>query len=208
MAIARVLAVYHGELARIAPALVEGEDSDALHAYRVALRASRAVLNARRGVFPRHDLNWIRNGLRWLARETGPARDLDVVLEATSRLASPGVPHADAGPLREALCARRIAAEQRLRAALQGPRYSQFTLRYAGFLANRQQRVVCRTRHGNEAIAVLMDGAVQRRYRQVHRAMQRLHAETPIDDLHDLRKRAKSLRYLLHAFANLYPDGA
>ncbi len=208
LAIARVLAVYDAELARIAPALVEGEDSDALHAYRVALRVSRAVLNARRGVFPLHDLNWIRNGLRWLARETGPARDLDVVLEATSRLALPGALHADAGPLREALCARRVAARQRLRAVLQGSRYIRFTLRYAGFLANRQQRIVCRTRHGNEAIAVLMDGTVRRRYRQVCRAVQQVHAETPLDELHELRKRAKKLRYLLYAFAGLYSDGA
>ena len=55
-------------------------------------------------------------------------------------------------------------------------------------------------------IGEVADGYIWRAFRRVVRDGGRIDAASPPERLHDLRKRAKELRYLLECFQALYPD--
>ena len=48
-------------------------------------------------------------------------------------------------------------------------------------------------------------GCIQRAYRKVTRLGRAIRPESPVTDLHDLRKACKQLRYATEAFQRLYP---
>ena len=54
--------------------------SEALHQMRVALRRLRAAMSLFSDIVRDNRINAIKNELRWLAQEFGPARDLDTLL--------------------------------------------------------------------------------------------------------------------------------
>ncbi len=55
-------------------------DSEFLHDWRVAVRRTRCLLGQLKQVFPAGETRRLRSELGWLARLTGPLRDLDVFL--------------------------------------------------------------------------------------------------------------------------------
>src|ERR1017187_10777893 len=55
-------------------------DAEALHQMRVALRRLRAAISLFSDAVSDDRINTIKTELRWLARELGPARDLDTLL--------------------------------------------------------------------------------------------------------------------------------
>ena len=67
------------QLVANAPA-VNKRDAEALHQLRVALRRLRAAISLFSEVVSDDRVNTIKTELRWLARECGPARDLDTLL--------------------------------------------------------------------------------------------------------------------------------
>ena len=61
------------------PATIE-RNAEALHQLRVALRRLRAAISLFSEVVTDDRVNTIKSELRWLARECGPARDLDTLI--------------------------------------------------------------------------------------------------------------------------------
>ena len=61
------------------PAMIS-RDAEALHQMRVALRRLRAAISLFSEVVSDDRINIIKTELRWLARECGPARDVDTLL--------------------------------------------------------------------------------------------------------------------------------
>lgn len=59
-----------------------GQNSEFIHQARIALRRLRATFGVFRGILSEDTLE-LRNELRWLMNELGPARDWDVFLEST-----------------------------------------------------------------------------------------------------------------------------
>jgi CHAD domain-containing protein len=58
-----------------------GEDAEALHQHRVAIRRLRAMLRAARPLLDRGWVDEVRGELAWAGRALGTVRDLDVLLE-------------------------------------------------------------------------------------------------------------------------------
>jgi triphosphatase len=68
--------------------LILGQDGNALHQMRVALRRLRAAISLFSAVVADDRAEAIKTELRWLARELGPARDLDTLLVEVIRCGS------------------------------------------------------------------------------------------------------------------------
>lgn len=103
---------------RTDPMVRTGDDEEAVHDLRVAIRRSRAVLRTASRLF---DPGWVaslRAELKWLAGETAPLRDLDVLLSSIGSGAE-----ADLARVVKELEGEREDARLRLRAALDSGRY-------------------------------------------------------------------------------------
>ncbi|MGH9244473.1 MAG: CHAD domain-containing protein [Acidimicrobiales bacterium] len=177
-------------------------DSEFLHDLRVAVRRTRSGLKAFPGVFPPGQLTRFAPGFRWVQQASGPARDLDVqVLEFDAELGHLAAEAASQlEPLRRLLDAKRTVAHRHLNRALRSVRYRRLLDRWRTFLA--------RPTPGPEAgrpVSEVASERIWRAYRRVVKGGRAITAASPAEDLHDLRKRGKELRYLVEFFATLYP---
>ena len=177
-------------------------DIEFLHEYRVAIRRARSILRTIRGVLPPADAQALAGELGWLAQLTGPPRDLDVHL-AELRSAN-----GDLAPLSQYLADRREAAQDELVAAMESERYRRLVDSWealgragADVGAADSDAPDADRPAGEEA-----DDLIARAYRRVIRRGRAIEPSTPPEALHDLRKRAKELRYLLECFQTLYPE--
>ena len=98
-----------------------------IHQTRVALRRLRAAFGLFRGAVHGPAVRALAAEARWLARECGPARDLQVFLTETA---------SDVPPLVRRVASRLAAIHlQHARAALSGARFAAFDRALAGFAA-------------------------------------------------------------------------
>ena len=174
-------------------------DSEYLHQFRVALRRMRSALRVFRAALEPAFVAHARNELRWIARETGAARDWDVLATATlpAILGAWGEAPATRS-VRARVAARRKAARETLRAALGSPRYARLVLHLARGLA-------APARQGADAAMPLASFAtrvLEKRHKRLVAGAQRLSALTP-GERHELRLEAKRLRYALEGFEDL-----
>jgi CHAD domain-containing protein len=68
------------EIERTDPLIRSGDDPEAVHDFRVAVRRTRSVLRTTRALYDEEWLASLRAELRWLGRELAALRDLDVLL--------------------------------------------------------------------------------------------------------------------------------
>jgi CHAD domain-containing protein len=173
-------------------------DIEFLHEYRVAIRRARSILRTVRGVLPAEDARALAGELGWLAQLTGPPRDLDVHL-AELRSA-----HGDLAPLSQYLADRREAAQDELVAAMDSERYRRLVDSWEAL--ERTDAGAAGAPDSDRPAGEEADALIARAYRRVIRRGRAIESSTPPEALHDLRKRAKELRYLLECFQTLYPE--
>jgi CHAD domain-containing protein len=174
-------------------------DIEFLHDFRVALRRTRSLLRQAHSVLPLEPARALAAELGWLGSVTGPVRDLDVHLEA---LAVSGAPDLDA--LLSYLAARRQEAQTALIVTLDSERYRELLAAW-----RRLSVLAVQPGDGSDArrpVGEVADRYIGRAWRRVLRKGKRIDDLSPPEALHDLRKRAKELRYLLESFQTLYPD--
>jgi CHAD domain-containing protein len=188
------------------PGTLADLDTEFLHDLRVAVRRSRSVLRELADAFPAEPLARQRDALKWIQAITGPTRDLDVQLLDWGHLLS-GVPadrHAALTPVRVLLGRHRAAALRTLKRELRGAAYRDAWGSYRQFLSGKLGPA--RDRPDARRPIVEVAGG---RIRKVHKRMiamgTAIDAASPPDDLHELRKRGKELRYLLELFGGLWP---
>ena len=182
------------------PGTVRDIDTEFLHDLRVAVRRTRTALKLGAGLLPAGLASQYRPAFKWLGDLTTPTRDLDVHLltfaagaaELTS--ASPD----DLAPFHDYLARRRAAEQARLARALRSARFTELTTAWRGALEGRTA-----PRHGPDA-AQAAAKIIGRAHRRVLGRGSAITAKSPPEDLHDLRKRCKELRYALEFFASLY----
>jgi CHAD domain-containing protein len=102
-------------------------------------------------------------------------------------------------PVRAELERRRTAAHEALSAGLRSERYELLMAGWERFL-----RAPCADAPGPSVGTVVAD-RIQRAQRRVLQAGRAISADSPPEALHDLRKDAKQLRYLLECFGSLLP---
>ncbi|MDX1997295.1 MAG: CHAD domain-containing protein [Thermoanaerobaculia bacterium] len=175
-------------------------DPEFLHDYRVALRRTRSLLGQLPGVFDEEATERFRRDLGRLARETGPARDLDVFLaELTQEVADEPALRRDLAPVIALVGRHRRRAGRRLRQVLEGPRTARVLSDWQAFLATPTFGPAAA-----QPVRALFGEALERARARLLRRGSRLDAGSAPEDYHRLRIDAKKLRYVLETGASLW----
>ena len=189
-------------------------DSEYLHDFRVAVRRTRSVLQEGRKVLPPEARDEFRAGFKWLGDITTPQRDADVhLLDLPGMVAALPPDRAEAlEPLRELLVERQQACHAQLVRDLRSMRRAQLGRDWAEFLAGSGPWPADDGGEpGSDAPDALRPAVVvvAERIRKAHHRLVRdgraVDDASPAVALHDLRKDAKRLRYLLECFGSLFP---
>lgn len=179
-------------------------DSEFLHDYRVAVRRTRSVLGHAVGVLPDESLRWLRPGFKWFGDITSPVRDLDVYLLSIPELEA-GLPDPLRGhlaPLARYLAERQRREQRALVRALDSRRAERLLVDYRAFLAAPP---AVEPPDAERPVTEVARERIWKAYRRLVRHGREITAESPGPALHELRKDAKKLRYLLECFAPLFP---
>jgi CHAD domain-containing protein len=188
------------------PGTVADLDPEFLHDLRVAVRRTRSILRHGRTVLAPDVLAWAEPAMRSLGDLTSRPRDLDVqVAEWDERVASLGDgARAHLEPLRRQVVADRTAAQSELARRLGGGDVRQLLDRWTAMLARPMDPHAGGSRAGDPIGAVTRD-RIRRAQRRLIDHGRAITPETPAEQVHDVRKDAKKLRYLLECFAGLLP---
>jgi CHAD domain-containing protein len=187
------------ELLRNEPGARLGDDIEALHDMRVAVRRLRAALSLFKPFLPAEILAQ-RDDLRWLAGTLGSVRDLDVQLIAFAGWAE-RLDDADSDnlrPLLDDLQHRRIIARVQMLAALDSERYERFISSFTELLAHPIDAT-----NAGAALDVAPDLILRRQRRFARRAAKIKRNASP-EAIHAVRIEAKRVRYALEFFRPLY----
>lgn len=177
---------------------IRGDDPEFIHQARVALRRLRATFGVFRSVIPIESALPLRNGLRTLMSELGPARDWDVFFAETLPALKTCMP-AEPGLswlTHESLAARE-QAQKKAADALQSPEMPALLLQLG--------RLACQLRVPNEALGTLKTSSkkalsefartvLRKRARQADVDAESL-AQLDIEARHAWRITLKKLRY-------------
>src|SRR6202035_5729913 len=168
-----------------------------LHDLRVAVRRTRSAIKLLGEVLPADLARHYGAEFKWLGDLTTPTRDLDVHLlrvgPMTAQLVAASPAHPE--PVRPFLVRRRAREFRRLAAALRGPRFRAITDDWRkALLEIRDAGAPRRRRPAAVTLAVSTTG---RAFRRIATQGGAITPASPPESLHDLRKRAKELRYLL-----------
>ena len=180
----RLLAVW----AQHEPGARAGQDPEELHQLRVTVRRIDATLGLFKHQLPQ-PLVRARTSAKAVLRTLGSARDLDVLLagldDYCARLTDEE--RSAAQPLRSRL----IGERERLRGRMVRGLDSQATRHWLSTLAAASSEP-----GGTQepALAVMPD-RVQQRFRRLKKSVRNLGAKSTLEDYHEVRRRAKQLRY-------------
>jgi CHAD domain-containing protein len=150
-----------------------------------------------------------RDGFKWLSDLTGTPRDLDVYRLEWSRYTDPlGADVSQSlGPVRDLLERRRADAHIELERALRSARATELIGTWRTWLAEPLGGDDLPPRAGRP-----LGRLVARRIARAHGILlergRLIGPDTPAEQVHDLRKDAKRLRYLLECFGSLLPKNA
>jgi inorganic triphosphatase YgiF len=188
------------------PALVKGAP-EGVHQMRVGLRRLRAAMSLFAGILRDPQTAAIKDELKWLTGELGPARELEVLVKRVlaplqkQRARWTGMP-----ALSHELAEKREAALGRAQHAVQSPRFRALTLDTAAWLeagdwtAPRDDLVRDR---GDLPIAISAAEQLARRWRKIRKKGKAL-AHLDARSRHKLRIQTKKVRYAAEFFASLF----
>jgi CHAD domain-containing protein len=185
---------------------VDAIDPEFLHDLRVAVRRTRSLLAHGKQVLPVEGRDHFGAEFRWLGTVTGPARDMDVYLIEWPTYVGPlDAASSDAlAPVVEHLSRRRTKEHATLARELASPRYKGLMTAWGAWLEGPFPETAL-----PKKATVALGGVVAARLTQAQdRLLTRGRAigpATPAEELHELRKDAKRLRYLLECFGGMLP---
>jgi CHAD domain-containing protein len=178
--------------------LVRRDAAEGVHDMRVACRRMRSTLQSFRELLDRSRTDDLVGELRWFAGELGGARDLEVQEERIGAAVAALPPELAMGPVAAEttrfFAARRVVAVQHTTAALDGDRYLALLDAVDALLADPPLTPAA-AGPARTVLPSLIAKAVRRTgraYRAAH-ALPRGHERD--EQLHEMRKAAKRLRY-------------
>ncbi|CAH1200445.1 Adenylate cyclase [Candidatus Nitrotoga sp. BS] len=182
-------------------------DTEFLHDFRVAVRRGRSALGQIKGVLPHKIWDKFNRKFEWLGEITGPTRDLDVYLLKLGAYKNslPLPVRDDLDPLYYFLGKHRTIEHKKLVVRLKSARYRNTIV---SMLAYLKAPLSARTTLP-AARSPTFDVANQRIWRMARRVIkagEAINTSSPPEDLHELRKSCKKLRYLMEFFQSLYPS--
>jgi CHAD domain-containing protein len=181
-------------------------DTEFLHDLRVAVRRTRSAIKLLGGVLPDGLAGPYAAEFKWLGDLTTPTRDLDVNLLGFDAMAGRLVAASaeDLEPFRAFLLRRRVKEFRRLAAGLRSARFKAITDHWRKALVEVRDAGGRRKRRREPTAAELALATTGRAFRKIVAHGSAITPESAPESLHDLRKRAKELRYLLEFFAPLH----
>jgi len=193
-----------GVMLHHAPHAGAGITGEPVHQMRVAMRRLRSIIGVFRDVVGCPEVEELAQALRPLGAVLGPARDWDVFLAGTGRDIARAFPdEAAVATLIAAAEARRTGAYADLAAWLNGPDLRLLGLRVA-VLAQTRPWEAAVPEPAAEDLAQFGADLLARRLRRVLKQGEHL-GKLPEAALHELRLKAKRLRYAAELFAPLHP---
>ena len=182
-----------------------GEDIEALHDMRVATRRMRTALAVFAPVL-RPEVRALRREFGWVADALGEVRDLDVQIawlrEEAAALGG-GPDESSLTPLIDLLEARREGARGRMLDALDSPRHARLVEVTMALL-----RAGAVTPAGATPGVHAAPDLLRKHWRRFNRVARQLGPDSPDDDYHDARIRAKRIRYATEFTSGLYGDAS
>ena len=205
IAVARLLLRLLDTLEQNVDGVLRDIDTEFLHDLRVAVRRTRSAIKLLGEVLPADLAKHYAAEFKWLGDLTTPTRDLDVHLlgfgPMTGQLVA--ATPADLEPFRAFLVKRRAREFRRLATALRGPRFRAITDDWRKMLLEIRDAAPRRRRREPTAVGLALR-TTERAFGRVVAQGNAITQDSPPESLHDLRKRAKELRYLLEFFAPLH----
>jgi CHAD domain-containing protein len=185
---------------------IDDVDPEFLHEFRVAVRRSRSVLRHGRKVLSPDVLEWAQDGLKELGTLTGAPRDLDVYVLEWDDYVTDLAPETVAAlqPVREQLDADRAAAHRELATALRSDRVTALLQRWSAWLGTQHDPATGGP-HADHPVAQVVRRRIEKAQSRLIEHGRAITPATPAEDVHELRKDAKKLRYLLECFGGLLP---
>ncbi len=181
-------------------------DSEFLHDLRVATRRTRSALTQIKGVFDSAIVEDYKARFAWLQQVTGPVRDLDVYLLSFEdyRQSLPEVMRSHLEPMREFLNAHYGGERKKLARHLKSPRFRTLMEGWRHFLETPAPQPAGAP-NAAKSIQAVADRRIWKMYRRVLKEGLAIEPGSPPEELHELRKSCKKLRYLMEFFQSLYP---
>jgi inorganic triphosphatase YgiF len=185
------------------------DDPEGPHQLRIGLRRLRSALSIFSSVLACPEMGRLNAETRWLGREVGRLRDVEVVLNDIVRREAGAHP----GEVGIAALADRLAPQaddlrRSLRGILAGARVQTLLLDLARFTETRGWLLphdFGQTERLARPAAAFAGGAINRSWKKV---VKRAHGLATLDvaQRHELRKELKKLRYVVEFLAPLYAD--
>lgn len=201
--ISNTLAQFAGNFAP----LRMGNQPEAVHQARVALRRLRAALKMFRRTIACPQFDTLLHQARQIASAFGPARECDAFLEAAIAGPLAHINRSDGGEkILASLEERRAAAYRDVRAVMEDPDTTRFVLNVYSFVARRGWRDTL-TAPELAMLAAPAEVFARKALDRLHaRAIQRGRnlAQLPDEARHELRIALKNLRYCAEFFGDLF----
>ena len=195
-------------------AAIIGDDPEALHDVRVALRRSRSAVRQAKAVLPKHLVACFGPELAHLQRTTGPVRDLDVLVASLdARIEAGG--H-DLRPLRVVVADRLAVARAELTEGLRGTRARALLDDWRATLAalagatdddEADEWGRWPKRAADDARGVVR-ARIERQRARLIAVGRAIDEDSSPEEVHEVRKQGKELRYLVELFAEQVPETA
>jgi triphosphatase len=185
----------------------EGVDPEGVHQMRVGVRRARAALALFEPLLPADRYQFFRSELRWLGRELGAARDLDVLLR--------GILTDSARDRAGDLALERLQGEavslraecyDAVRECVGSRRYARLVLELGGWIAARGWQEHAPSDGSTHLLAparAFAETELERRNRKIRRLADQLDESDAAR--HAVRIELKKLRYASEFFRDLYP---
>jgi CHAD domain-containing protein len=186
----------------------ELDDAEGPHQLRVGLRRLRSAFSVYASVLGNTAMKRLDGEARWLGREVGNLRDLDVVAndmarrEAETHPDEPGL-----SALAEVVARQARERREQLRKLLAGARVQAFLIDLARFVETRGWLVAQdfgQTERLAAPIVALARQSLNKRWKKTAKHARGLATLTG-EQRHELRKELKKLRYAVEFFCSLYP---
>jgi CHAD domain-containing protein len=197
------------------PGVLADTDTEFLHDLRVSVRRTRSALKLfgdALGKLSAAELDFFAGEFKWVGDLTTPTRDLDVHLldfEETARGLAAAKPD-DLEPFRAYLEQRRRREFRALARGLRSARFTTLTSAWRAKLVAAAQAAApaksgrSRAARPAKTAALLAMDRTRVTFARVVKRGAAITPDSPAESLHDLRKRAKELRYALEFFAPLH----
>ena len=180
-------------------------DSEFLHDFRVAVRRTRSALTQIKGVFTDKQVAYFSERFSWLGQITGPTRDMHVYLLDFSKYRDslPERFRSDLKPLKSFLREHQRKELNKLVKRMSSPEFEELFNEWRNFLLH--DALSEEGESATQKVGEVASKRIAKMYQRVMDEGRAINASSVPEDLHELRKSCKKLRYLMEFFVSIYP---